>query len=59
MNKCSPAEMRNNLEVVELYKGLGLDFVAVPVKSEAHKAEMQQYSDDVLEEIANEAERIE
>ncbi len=31
MKKCSPVEMRKNLEVVELLKSQGIDFVAIPV----------------------------
>ena len=37
MEKCSPLEMRKNLETVEQYKKAGIDFVVVPVLSENDK----------------------
>ena len=37
MEKCSPAEMRKNLEMVEMLKKAGIDFVAIPVKNEEEK----------------------
>jgi hypothetical protein len=52
MNKCSPVEMRKNLEVVEQFKRIGIDFVAIPVKNSDHKNEMIQYGNEVFEEMA-------
>lgn len=40
MNRCSPVEMRKNLEMVQAFKEAGVDFVAVPVFSEAQKDEL-------------------
>ena len=56
MDKCSPAEMRKNLEVVEQYRAAGLDFVAVPVRDESHKCELIHLSNEVLEELIKESE---
>ncbi len=40
MNRCSPVDMRNNLEVVQILKDIGIDFVPVPVSSKEQKAEL-------------------
>jgi len=40
MNRCSPVEMRKNLELVQVLKFSGIDFVAVPVLSESQKNEL-------------------
>jgi len=40
MNRCSPVEMRKNLELVQTLKFSGIDFVAVPVLSESQKDEL-------------------
>lgn len=37
MLKCSPVEMRKNLETVEQYKKYGIDFVVVPVLDKKDK----------------------
>ena len=39
MNKCNPAEMRKNLQVVEQFRKYGIDFIAVPVRNSDHKNE--------------------
>ena len=57
MNRCSPAEMRKNLQVVEQFKKYGIDFVAVPVRDEDHKNELIALGNEVLEEMAAEGER--
>ena len=54
MNKCSPVEMRKNLEVVEQFKKHGIDFVAIPVKSQDHKNELIAMGNDVFEEMLKE-----
>ena len=40
MERCSPVEMRKNLEVVEQFRKDGIDFVPVPVKDADHKKEL-------------------
>ena len=59
MNKCSPVEMRKNLQIVDSYRVIGLDFVSIPVKNEAHKLELMIQSDAALEEIVRTAEELE
>lgn len=49
--------MRKNLEVVEQFKRIGIDFVAIPVKNSDHKNEMVQYGNEVFEEMATAIER--
>lgn len=51
MDKCSPVEMRKNLEVVEQFKRVGIDFVAVPVMNESHKNEMIAMGNEIFEKI--------
>jgi hypothetical protein len=51
MNKCSPAEMRKNLEVVKAYKQHGVDFVAIPAKNEGHKNELIQQANSILADL--------
>jgi len=58
MNRCSPVEMRKNLEVVNQFKKYGIDFVAVPVKNQDHKAELISHGNKVLEEFASEGDVI-
>ena len=53
MNKCSPVEMRKNLMVVDQYKNVGIDFVAVPVRDHDHKNELIALSNEVLEGFIN------
>jgi len=43
--------MRKNLEVVEQFKRIGLDFVPVPVRDAAHKNELIALGNEVLEEM--------
>lgn len=56
MNKCSPVEMRKNLDVVEQFKLAGIDFVPMPVKDELHKANLVFQADAILDGLANDAE---
>jgi len=51
MNKCSPVEMRKNLEVVEVFRKNGVDFVAVPVIDEQHKTKLLQESMEFFSKI--------
>jgi hypothetical protein len=58
MNKCSPVEMRVNLELVEEMRKVGMDFVPVPVFGEADKkhyiALMREKLNVVYEMVNNE-----
>ena len=56
MNKCSPIEMRKNLELVDTLRKHGIDFVAVPVRDNNHKNELINLGYQVLEEVAKENE---
>ena len=55
MEMCSPVEMRKNLVIVETFKRCGVDFVAVPVRSEDHKNELIKQSSDTFEFWLNES----
>jgi len=37
MEKCSPVDMRKALEVVEMLKQAGIEFVAIPVLNQEQK----------------------
>jgi sulfopyruvate decarboxylase TPP-binding subunit len=54
MNKCSPIEMRKNLEVVESLKNAGIDFVCIPVKNESHKDDLIAQGQSVFDELCEE-----
>ncbi len=51
MNRCSPVEMRKNLQVVEAFEKLGIDFVVIPAKDESHKEELINLSMQIMDEI--------
>ena len=51
IEKCSPAEMRKNLMIVDELKRAGIDFVAVPVISEAQKVHLLNQLRQTLLEI--------
>ena len=53
MNKCSPVEMSKNLEVVEVFKLQGIDFVAIPAKDVLHKADLISQAQAVFDELIN------
>ena len=57
MDKCSPVEMRKNLETVELYKLAGIDFVAVPVLNKEDKNNILQFASARLNLIIKETEK--
>jgi hypothetical protein len=59
MVRCSPVDMRKNLEVVEQFKRYGIDFVAVPVRNGDHKNELIELGGEVLEELAKGTENSE
>ena len=51
MEKCSPVEMRKNLEVVEVLKSQGMDFVAIPVGGKMTKEVLIQLMLNQLDEL--------
>ena len=51
MDKCSPSEMKKNLEVVKQYQNIGIDFIAVPVRDNDHKNKLLAEGNDVLKEF--------
>ena len=51
MQKCSPVEMRKNLDSVESFKLHGIDFVAIPVKDDLHKVELIAQGQAVFDEL--------
>jgi len=53
MEKCSPAEMRKNVNVVEAFKKRGIDFVAVPVIDSNHKNALIARCNEILEAMAS------
>jgi len=55
IERCSPVEMRKNLEVVETFKRYGIDFACVPVRDEDHKNELIEIGNKVLEDMHKEA----
>ena len=56
MIRCSPVQMRKNLEVVNSFKLAGIDFVAIPVKSDDHKNELIVQGNEILEQLVKESE---
>lgn len=57
MEKCSPVEMRKNMEVAELFKRTGIDFVPMPARNSKHKQElikqMKSLFDVIIAESVN------
>lgn len=56
LERCSPVEMRKNLQVVEQFKKYGIDFAVVPVRDADHKNELIVQGNEVLEEMVKQAE---
>lgn len=56
MKKCSPVEMRANLQVVEHFKKNGINFVVIPAKNTAHKLQLIKQGNQIMKEILKEAE---
>jgi hypothetical protein len=56
VNRISAVEMRKNLETVEMLKQIGLDFVVIPCRNEAHKNELLINAKECLEAITEEIE---
>lgn len=56
MEKCSPVDMRKNLEAVEVMKSNGIDFVPIPVGGNLTKEvliQMMASQFDELEKMQN------
>lgn len=51
MERCSPVEMRKNLEMVEQFKKAGIDFVAIPARDMDHKNQLVNQGRKILEEL--------
>ena len=56
MDRCSPVEMRKNLSVVESYRSLGIDFIAVPVRDDDHKNKLLAEGNEVLNKFLEDIE---
>lgn len=54
MDKCSPVEMRKNLEVVNLFTKAGIDFVPIPAKNKEHKQELIEKMQKIMTEMESE-----
>lgn len=60
MERCAPVEMRRNLELVEVFKQMGMDFVPIPVLNESQKAyflNLMQRQLDIAEKMAEKDEK--
>lgn len=55
--RCSPVEMRKNLEMVDAFRKEGIDFVAIPALSPAHKNELVCISQGIMEKMIEKAEQ--
>ena len=53
MNRCSPVEMRESLEVVEALKKASIEFVVIPVKNPEHRKELIAQGHAAFEELIN------
>lgn len=56
MERCSPVDMRKNLETVEAFKGAGIDFVPIPVSSEFSKLDLLNLMAKVIDVIEKDVE---
>jgi len=54
MDKCSPVEMRKNLDTVEALRIHGIDFVVIPAKDALHKAQLIAQGQAVFDELCQE-----
>jgi len=50
-NRCSPVEMRKNLEIVDTFKRNGIDFVAIPVIDKRHKNKLIEQGRKVFDDM--------
>ena len=51
MERCSPQDMRKNMEIVDLLKKSGIDFVPVPAIDAEHKKSLIIQSDQIYSRI--------
>lgn len=51
MAKCSPVEMRKNLEIVNALSSAGMDFVAIPVIDNEHKQQLLSFMESTLKTL--------
>lgn len=56
MERCSPVEMRKNLEIVNQMKLAGIDFVAIPVCNSEEKTQYLEIMQNQLDKILAECE---
>ena len=52
VTKCSPVQMRKALELVEVLKSAGMDFIPVPVLNDEDRARLIAIAADRIERIA-------
>jgi len=57
IERCSPVEMRKNLEVVDELRKAGIDFVPIPVRDQDHKNELIALGNEVLSKMAINADK--
>lgn len=55
MNKCSPVEMRKNLQAVDMYRNAGIDFVPIPVSSLNCKNNLLSQGNEALKVLVGDA----
>jgi hypothetical protein len=56
MNKATPVELRKSLQIVDVLKNAGIDFVPVIVKSEQHRNELIKSLLNDLEALSSDKE---
>ena len=59
MKRCSPVETRKNMELARELSSIGIDFICVPVSSNASRHELITQMGNALEALVLEAEREE
>lgn len=55
MDKCSPVDMRKNLEAVEIFRKAGIDFVPMPVTGSQPKERLLDQVQKNLDELFSES----
>lgn len=56
MNRASPANLRQSLEVANTYAKVGIDFVCIPVLSETDRVELTNQGALRIEQLLDRAE---
>lgn len=51
LKKCSPEDMQANLSMVTVLTEMGINFVPMPVRDAAHREQLMQEGQEVLEEL--------